>query len=65
MLRMESASQEIDGRPIPNLDDESRPKFRAAFGELSMLAMSLTVQLLTIIDMTRLWIDDNLEIYKV
>jgi hypothetical protein len=32
MLRMESASQEIDGRPLPQLGEDSRPKYRAGFG---------------------------------
>lgn len=31
MLRMESANQEIDGRPLPPLSD-SRANYRAAFG---------------------------------
>ncbi|QSS56796.1 transcription initiation factor TFIID subunit 5 [Histoplasma capsulatum var. duboisii H88] len=46
MLRMESANQEIDGRPLPPASEESRPKFKLAF------------------DMTRKWIEDNLDIYK-
>lgn len=33
MLRMESASQEIDGRPLPTVSDDTRPKFKAAFGK--------------------------------
>ncbi|QVM13526.1 Transcription initiation factor TFIID subunit 5 [Coccidioides posadasii str. Silveira] len=31
MLRMESASQEIDGRPLPPVGDDSRTRFRPAF----------------------------------
>ncbi|OJD14246.1 hypothetical protein ACJ73_09102 [Blastomyces percursus] len=46
MLRMESANQEIDGRPLPPASEESRPKFKLAF------------------DMTRKWVEDNLDIYK-
>ncbi|PGH07215.1 hypothetical protein AJ79_06319 [Helicocarpus griseus UAMH5409] len=46
MLRMESANQEIDGRPLPPSSEESRPKYKLAF------------------DMTRKWIEDNLDIYK-
>lgn len=33
MLRMESANQEIDGRPLPPASEESRPKFKLAFGK--------------------------------
>jgi hypothetical protein len=32
MLRMESANQEIDGRPLPPLGEDARPKFRQGFG---------------------------------
>ncbi|PGH23281.1 hypothetical protein AJ80_02697 [Polytolypa hystricis UAMH7299] len=46
MLRMESANQEIDGRPLPPMSEEARPKFKLAF------------------EMTKTWIDDNLDIYK-
>jgi transcription initiation factor TFIID subunit 5 len=31
---MESANQEIDGRPLPPPSEEARPKFKPAFGEL-------------------------------
>lgn len=37
MLRMESANQEIDGRPLPPLGEDSRPKFRKGFGKQSLL----------------------------
>lgn len=33
MLRMESANQEIDGRPLPPLGEDARPKYRMGFGE--------------------------------
>lgn len=33
MLRMESANQEIDGRPLPPLGEDARPKYRAGFGK--------------------------------
>jgi hypothetical protein len=33
MLRMESASQEIDGRPLPQLGEDARPKYKTGFGE--------------------------------
>ncbi|ODH53642.1 hypothetical protein GX48_00060 [Paracoccidioides brasiliensis] len=46
MLRMESANQEIDGRPLPPASEEARPKFKLAF------------------EMTRKWIEDNLDIYR-
>lgn len=32
MLRMESANQEIDGRPLPPLGEDARPKYRQGFG---------------------------------
>ena len=32
MLRMESANQEIDGRPLPPLGEDGRPKYRIGFG---------------------------------
>ncbi|KAJ5678513.1 WD40 repeat-like protein [Penicillium maclennaniae] len=31
MLRMESANQEIDGRPLPPLGEDARPKFKQGF----------------------------------
>ncbi|PLB41488.1 putative transcription initiation factor TFIID subunit [Aspergillus candidus] len=31
MLRMESANQEIDGRPLPALGEDARPKYRQGF----------------------------------
>ncbi|KAL5332776.1 WD40-repeat-containing domain protein [Aspergillus crustosus] len=31
MLRMESANQEIDGRPLPPLGEDARPKYRIGF----------------------------------
>lgn len=34
MLRMESANQEIDGRPLPPLGEDARPKYRLGFGKL-------------------------------
>ncbi|KAK2737024.1 Transcription initiation factor TFIID subunit 5 [Myotisia sp. PD_48] len=46
IFRMESSNQELDGRPLLPVSDETRPKFKAAF------------------DLTKLWIEDNLEIYK-
>lgn len=33
MLRMESANQEIDGRPLPPLGEDARPKYRMGFGK--------------------------------
>jgi len=33
MLRMESANQEIDGRQLPQLGEDARPKYRQGFGE--------------------------------
>lgn len=32
MLRMESANQEFDGRPLPPLGEDARPKYRLGFG---------------------------------
>lgn len=34
MLRMESANQEIDGRPLPPLGEDARPKYRTGFGKM-------------------------------
>ncbi|KAL4907492.1 hypothetical protein BDW74DRAFT_125019 [Aspergillus multicolor] len=36
MLRMESANQEIDGRPLPQLGEEARPKYRMGFDLLKV-----------------------------
>jgi len=36
MLRMESANQEIDGRPLPPLGEDARPKFKQGFGKQSI-----------------------------
>ena len=33
MLRMESANQEIDGRQLPPLGENARPKYKLGFGE--------------------------------
>jgi hypothetical protein len=33
MLRMESANQQIDGRTLPQLGEDQRPKYRAGFGK--------------------------------
>ena len=33
MLRMESANQEIDGRPLPPLGEDARPKYKLGFGK--------------------------------
>lgn len=40
MLRMESANQEIDGRPLPPLGEDARPKFRQGFGKLSAMRLA-------------------------
>jgi transcription initiation factor TFIID subunit 5 len=40
MLRMESANQEIDGRPLPPLGEDARPKYRLGFGRLDFLRSS-------------------------
>ncbi|KAJ5893263.1 transcription initiation factor TFIID subunit 5 [Penicillium taxi] len=34
MLRMESSNQEMDGRPLPPLAEDARPKFKQGFGLL-------------------------------
>ncbi|KAL4749075.1 hypothetical protein BDW72DRAFT_179035 [Aspergillus terricola var. indicus] len=36
MLRMESANQEIDGRPLPPLGEDARPKYRMGFDLLKV-----------------------------
>ncbi|KAM5432707.1 Transcription initiation factor TFIID subunit 5 [Microsporum ferrugineum] len=46
IFRMESANQELDGRPVLPVASDTHPKFRAAF------------------EITKLWVEDNLEIYK-
>lgn len=46
MLRMESANQEIDGRPLPQLGEDSRPKTRQGFGELVIPPGDSTYQLI-------------------
>jgi transcription initiation factor TFIID subunit 5 len=43
---MESASQEIDGRPLPQLGEDARPKYKTGF------------------DLTKVWVEDNLDLYK-
>lgn len=43
MLRMESANQEIDGRPLPQLGEDSRPKTRQGFGKPSDAAPLFTL----------------------
>lgn len=38
MLRIESAHQEIDGRPpMPPLGEDARPKYRLGFGKFVLL----------------------------
>lgn len=69
MLRMESANQEIDGRPLPPAGDDSRARFRPAFGKCKSVSyMSLTKETergLRILDMIKAWVENNLDIYKV
>ncbi len=39
---MESANQEIDGRPLPPLGEDARPKYRIGFGKrLTAFLLSL------------------------
>lgn len=47
MLRMESANQEIDGRPLPPLGEDARPKFRKGFGKSIIPPSILMICVLT------------------
>jgi transcription initiation factor TFIID subunit 5 len=62
---MESANQEIDGRPLPQLGEDSRPKTRQGFG-MSMITLSPS-KILTnaLLDLLKNWVEENLDLYKV
>ena len=70
---MESANQEIDGHTLGPLNEESHAKYKLGFGELMPEAhIQLTLQkplgsnhVIYRLDLTKNWIEDNLEIYKV
>lgn len=65
---MESANQEIDGRPLPPLGEDARPKYRLGFGKLLRILVFLTSGLSTAnicIDLLKVWVEDNLDLYKV
>lgn len=64
MLRMESANQEIDGRPLPQLGEDSRPKTRQGFGKLGV-ALDPICQLTCYLDLLKNWVEENLDLYKV
>lgn len=64
MLRMESANQEIDGRPLPQLGEDSRPKTRQGFGKLRVPLDSIC-QLICYLDLLKNWVEENLDLYKV
>lgn len=67
MLRMESANQEIDGRPLPPLGEDARPKYRLGFGKLLILVFLRLRQSTAnvCIDLLKVWVEDNLDLYKV
>ena len=75
MLRMESANQDAEGRPLQSRSDESGgSKYGRAFGRCHARALPAAVWYqntglkctdIYTLDMTRRWIDENLEIYKV
>lgn len=44
MLRMESASQEIDGRSLPQLNENQRPKYSNGFGMLVLIIFGSSSQ---------------------
>lgn len=64
MLRMESANQEIDGRPLPQLGEDSRPKTRQGFGMLKIAPSSLYPTDVKK-DLLKNWVEENLDLYKV
>lgn len=61
---MESANQEIDGRPLPPLGEDARPKFRQGFGKLGAHLLGMAM-LTGDIDLLKTWIEENLDLYKV
>lgn len=67
MLRMESANQEIDGRPLPPLGEDARPKYRQGFGKDPggfIGCHSMLTQIFRL-DLLKVWVEDNLDLYKV
>lgn len=65
MLRMESANQDVDGRPIQTRIEESGGvKYGKAFGAKGILWCPQE-HAHWFIDLFRNWIEENLEIYKV
>jgi transcription initiation factor TFIID subunit 5 len=65
MLRMESASQEIDGRSLPQSNENQRPKYQAGFGMLVYLHSRIQLLIEYFADLLKVWIEDNLDLYKV
>lgn len=64
-LRMESANQDVDGRPISTRVEESGgAKYGKAFGTGSSVRRQQQYTH-SCIDLFRYWIEENLEIYKV
>jgi hypothetical protein len=67
---MEAANQEIDGRPIGSLGEDGRPKLQQGFGEISPRYIFTPRSrisyspLLCAAELTKTWIEDNLDIYK-
>ncbi|GAB1204176.1 hypothetical protein APSETT445_002825 [Aspergillus pseudonomiae] len=64
MLRMESANQEIDGRPLPPLGEDARPKYRLGFGKLVMVLQAWYNVINLATDLLKVWVEDNLDLYK-
>lgn len=65
MLRMESANQQIDGRALPQLGEDQRPKYRAGFGNFPSSTESASRSDCDALDLLKNWIEDNLDLYKV
>lgn len=65
MLRMESASQEIDGRSLPQSNENQRPKYQAGFGMLVYSHSPKSAANKKLADLLKVWIEDNLDLYKV
>ena len=65
MLRNESATQDAEGRPLGNrAEDGGGSKYGKGFGMLRSLK-PFFFELTFSLELTRVWIEDNLEIYKV
>ena len=66
MLRTEMANLDAEGRPMYNRQEENGgAKYGHSFGKLVRFTHKTELLLTTFVAMLKVWIDENLDIYKV